>query len=81
MDECVVKIIGIKVIIEGKPDYTADLYVSNHVTYLDIIILNRILPVNFIAKKDIASWPVIGYLASKTGLYLSKEVILENLIK
>ncbi len=67
------KIIGIKVIIEGKPDYTADLYVSNHVTYLDIIILNRILPVNFIAKKDIASWPVIGYLASKTGTLFIKR--------
>ena len=66
-------ILGIKVDIRGIPDLSADLYVSNHVTYLDIIIINKLLPVNFIAKEAISSWPIIGILASKTGTLFIKR--------
>lgn len=66
-------ILGIKVDIRGTPDLSADLYVSNHVTYLDIIIINKLLPVNFIAKEAISSWPIIGVLASKTGTLFIKR--------
>ena len=66
-------ILGIKVDIRGIPDQSANLFVSNHVTYLDIIIINKLLPVNFIAKEEISSWPVIGRLASKTGTLFIKR--------
>ena len=66
-------ILGIKVHIKGTPDLSADLFVSNHVTYLDIIIVNKLLPVNFIAKEAISSWPIIGALASKTGTLFIKR--------
>ena len=58
--KCLSFILGVKVDIRGTPDLSADLYVSNHVTYLDIIIINKLLPVNFIAKEAISSWPIIG---------------------
>ena len=67
------KLLGIKTIIRGEIDNSAHLYVSNHVTYLDIIIINRLIPVNFIAKDEIANWPVIGSLASKTGTLFIKR--------
>jgi len=38
------------------------LYVANHISYLDIFILGN-LPAYFIAKSEIASWPVFGYFA------------------
>ena len=66
-------ILGIKVDIRGVPDQSANLFVSNHVTYLDIIIINKLLPVNFIAKEEISSWPIIGRLASKTGTLFIKR--------
>tara|TARA_B100001059_G_scaffold197280_1_gene202628 strand:+ start:1539 stop:2312 length:774 start_codon:yes stop_codon:yes gene_type:complete len=66
-------ILGLKIKIIGQIDTTADLYVSNHVTYLDIIILNKLLPVNFIAKNEISKWPIIGSLASKTGTLFIKR--------
>ena len=50
--KCLSFILGIKVDVRGTPDLSADLYVSNHVTYLDIIIINKLLPVNFIAKRS-----------------------------
>ena len=72
-------ILGIKVDIRGTPDQTANLFVSNHVTYLDIIIINKLLPVNFVAKEEISSWPIIGRLASKTGtLFIRRGNNLES---
>jgi 1-acyl-sn-glycerol-3-phosphate acyltransferase len=70
---CLSIVLGLKTKIVGQVDTTADLYVSNHVTYLDIIILNKMLPVNFIAKEEISKWPIIGSLASKTGTLFIKR--------
>ena len=70
---CLSIVLGLKTKIIGQVDTSADLYVSNHVTYLDIIILNKLLPVNFIAKEEISRWPIIGTLASKTGTLFIKR--------
>jgi 1-acyl-sn-glycerol-3-phosphate acyltransferase len=70
---CLSMVLGLKIKIIGQVDTTADLYVSNHVTYLDIIVLNKLLPVNFIAKDEISRWPIIGSLASKTGTLFIKR--------
>ena len=58
---------GLKIKIKGKVEYECSVYVSNHISYLDIIVLNSILPVHFIAKSEIYRWPIIGYLTSKSG--------------
>lgn len=39
------------------------LFLSNHISYLDIFILGRCIPGHFIAKSDVANWPVLGPLA------------------
>jgi 1-acyl-sn-glycerol-3-phosphate acyltransferase len=41
--------------------------VANHVSWLDIYAINAVLPVRFVAKSEIRSWPVIGWLSAKTG--------------
>ncbi|MEQ1528680.1 MAG: lysophospholipid acyltransferase family protein [Methylococcales bacterium] len=41
--------------------------VCNHISWLDIIVLGRYLPGYFVAKSDILSWPVIGFLARQAG--------------
>ena len=71
--KCLSYILGIKIKIIGNPDVSSSLYVSNHVTYLDIIVINQLLPVNFIAKDEISKWPIIGNLASKTGTLFIKR--------
>ena len=40
---------------------------SNHVTFVDIFALSCVLPVRFVAKKEIASWPVFGLISKRTG--------------
>ncbi len=41
--------------------------VMNHVSWLDIIILNAVIPSTFVAKSEIRNWPLIGLLAARTG--------------
>ncbi len=40
---------------------------SNHVSWIDILALNAIGPVRFIAKSEIARWPVLGRLVAGAG--------------
>jgi 1-acyl-sn-glycerol-3-phosphate acyltransferase len=58
-------IIGLKVTVVGKPATNKQvIYVSNHLSYLDIPATGCFLRASFIAKDDIAGWPVIGFLAT-----------------
>lgn len=43
------------------------LVVANHVSWLDIFIINTVSPCRFVAKADIRHWPVIGWLCAKGG--------------
>ena len=42
-----------------------NMIIANHISWVDIHAINSILPLTFLAKSDIKSWPVFGYLASK----------------
>ncbi len=56
-------VLGVQVTIEGTPARAAVLYLSNHVSWLDIVILSRAAPLSFVAKADVATWPVFSWLA------------------
>ena len=57
-------IFRVKVVVEGKPYKDSQtIYVSNHISYLDIPAVGSILRASFVAKKDVASWPVFGFLS------------------
>lgn len=43
------------------------MFVANHVSSIDILALNSITPLRFIAKSEIKHWPVLGYLAGKAN--------------
>ena len=43
------------------------LIVANHVSWLDIFVINAFEPCRFVAKADIRDWPLIGWLCAKTG--------------
>jgi len=61
----VLKILNIRVEVLGTPSATDRplLFVSNHVSWLDIIVLGSTGPLVFIAKSEIASWPMFGTFA------------------
>ena len=39
------------------------LFVSNHSSYLDIAVLGSLIPGCFVAKSEVATWPLFGFLA------------------
>lgn len=55
--------IGLNVRVEGEPAKAPLLLTANHVSWLDITVLGSVLPVSFIAKAEVAGWPVLGTLA------------------
>ncbi|MEA2863268.1 MAG: lyso-ornithine lipid O-acyltransferase [Bradyrhizobium sp.] len=42
---------------------TPALILSNHVSWLDICVISALAPVVFVAKSEVAGWPVFGWLA------------------
>ena len=57
-------ICGLQVSVKGQPSASAaTLFTSNHVSYLDIIVLGYLCDARFIAKSDVATWPLFGLLA------------------
>ncbi|MDH3196287.1 MAG: 1-acyl-sn-glycerol-3-phosphate acyltransferase, partial [Hyphomicrobiales bacterium] len=60
----VLALMGIKVTVHGAPAPERPLLLlSNHMSWLDIPVLASRTPLSFIAKKEVAGWPVIGWLA------------------
>ncbi|ALK98848.1 acyl-phosphate glycerol 3-phosphate acyltransferase [Massilia sp. WF1] len=43
------------------------LIVSNHVSWLDIFVINSLHPCRFVAKAEIRAWPVLGWLVAQAG--------------
>ena len=71
----ITKIIGLK--IDRIGDISKDkkvLFVSNHLSYFDIIILGSLIPGRFIAKSEVASWPIFGFLSKITRtIFIQRE--------
>jgi lyso-ornithine lipid O-acyltransferase len=54
---------GADVRIIGRPVRSKVLLVANHLTWLDILLLAGASGARFVAKDDIARWPLFGFLA------------------
>jgi len=61
----ILKSVGIGSHVEGQPP-VCGLVVSNHLSYLDIVIISAAMPCFFVAKMEIGGWPFFGK-AARTG--------------
>lgn len=53
---------------------TSGLLVSNHLSYLDILVISSVTPAIFVAKHEVETWPVLGWLAKMGGtLFADRE--------
>jgi lyso-ornithine lipid O-acyltransferase len=58
------RLLGVRVHLSGVPIAPGPvLIVSNHISWLDIPVLASLTPLCFIAKREVASWPFISWLA------------------
>lgn len=51
----------------GAPPLGHALVVANHVSWLDIFVINAAHPSRFVAKEEIRRWPVVGWLVAMAG--------------
>lgn len=62
------RLCGIKVVVRGQPRLEGPvLLAANHVSWIDIFILNSVRASWFIAKSEVRAWPLIGSLAAGAG--------------
>jgi 1-acyl-sn-glycerol-3-phosphate acyltransferase len=70
-------IFEIKVEVTGLGTYLINqkkyLMVANHISWMDIIVIQSIKPCIFVAKSDVASWPLFGWVAQMTGTIFIKR--------
>ena len=58
------RIVGVRVTVVGALKQNVPLViVSNHISWLDILVISASFPCYFIAKSEIAGWPIFGFLA------------------
>ena len=60
-----VRIFGLRVRRHGAPLPGATLFVANHVSWLDIQVLHSQRMMGFVAKREIAGWPLLGWMAAR----------------
>lgn len=70
------KIIGIEVVTQGQPSPARPcLFVANHASYLDIPVLGSQIETCFVAKKEVANWPLFGLLAKlQRSLFIDRRM-------
>jgi 1-acyl-sn-glycerol-3-phosphate acyltransferase len=67
------RVVGIRVTTSGSMPHSG-LLVCNHLSYLDVIVLSSIAPCVFVAKRDIAGWPLFGRLSRAAGtIFVDRE--------
>lgn len=67
-------VLGIRLDVQGAPGAQGPLLlVSNHVSWLDILVLHSARYCRFVSKADVHHWPLIGPLATGAGtLYIER---------
>ena len=69
-----VPLLGLNIDLDGKPVAEPVLYVANHRSFTDPIVICRFLKAFVVAKAEVASYPVINYGAQLTGvLYVKRD--------
>ncbi len=70
-------ILNIKVTVVGRAKQIEEggtVIVSNHLGYLDGIVLGSIFPVVFVSKREVRKWPVIGLWVSSFGtIFINRQ--------
>lgn len=46
-------------------EISAGMVVANHISWLDVCVLNTVVPTRFVAKAELKDWPIIGWLCGR----------------
>jgi 1-acyl-sn-glycerol-3-phosphate acyltransferase len=73
---CCCRILGLRVRRIGEPVTARPvLFAANHVSYLDITIFGSLIAGSFIAKREVARWPLFGWLAKlQRSVFIDRQI-------
>ena len=57
--------LGIQLQADGEVIHPGSLLVANHVSWLDIFVINALAPTAFVSKAEVRQWPLIGWLSAR----------------
>ncbi|MFL1463328.1 lysophospholipid acyltransferase family protein [Roseococcus sp. DSY-14] len=58
------RLIGMKLQVQGTASAARPtLFVSNHSSWLDILVLGAVLDARFVSKAEVGAWPLVGWVA------------------
>jgi 1-acyl-sn-glycerol-3-phosphate acyltransferase len=67
-------LLGLEVRYRGEPvSVCATLFIANHVSYLDIVLLGARVDATFIAKAEVESWPLFGAIGRAAGTFFIRR--------
>lgn len=67
------QLVGLRPQVTGTPQEVPVLMVSNHISWLDILVLGGLLPPRFLSKAEVRNWPLVGWLSACAGtLYIRR---------
>ncbi|MEJ7746101.1 MAG: lysophospholipid acyltransferase family protein [Luteimonas sp.] len=73
------RIFGFRLRRVGTPLAGATVFVANHVSWIDIVALHSQRMMGFVAKREIAGWPLIGWMALRAETIFHKRGSQESL--
>lgn len=78
----VLEALSIRLVFQGErpPEKASSiLFVANHVSWMDILVINACRRAHFVAKSEIRRWPLVGWMAARTGTLFLKRTSLHEL--
>ena len=64
---------GARIKTYGTAQTERTLFVANHISWLDIMVLGNLVPIHFLSKLEVKHMPVFGWLATRAGtLYIHR---------
>jgi 1-acyl-sn-glycerol-3-phosphate acyltransferase len=60
-------LLGMRISVRGVPPPAPCVIVSNHLSYLDIVLIGSQVGVVFVSKAEVARWPLVGLLSRSVG--------------
>jgi len=71
-------LMGMRLHVEGKPPKPPFYLVSNHVSYVDILVMSNLVGPVFVAKGDMETWPLWGKMMSSAHqIFIWREDLRE----
>ena len=75
------RLFGVEVVVDGELPSGPHLVCANHRGYIDILVLASYLPGRFVAMRELAGWPLIGWMCWSSGTLFLDRASKRNLLE